>query len=343
LGVEHERDDAVTIGGIFLRDGEQAPRAGPARVEWCVPRGLETLDRGRREYGIAVRELLTLLPEGLGSLPRNYPLHVIQPAAQAVQVGRRRVAQWFGLRRRFDKWRDGAGAGAQECIDSRFGGSERHARDGLQAVCDAYNYLEDVVRDYPDVQVRIDESKIVDLPKLVEDAHVIVHRCGELVGGMFGCHMEYKDGQWLDKCLVSLLHLRFGQSAGLTVRYVCTIGGGDAGDVCGHKRGVLYPKTAAQTEDGLCTICDAERCSAHEVGVTYEAVADYGMVDIQVQEVSIVPRPRDPLARITERSVRNRELLSKLGEVPKPGELVLCHQCMYPCTGFSYWDEAAGR
>lgn len=213
--------------------------------------------------------------------------------------------------------------------------SEHHARAALQAICNAYNYLDDLSHDYPDCLVEIKPGDTRALKELLDNCHELVHRYGELVGGLFGCHMEYKDGAWYDSCLVSLLHLRFGNSSGFTARYLCVICGRAVGD-CEHLAGETYPMVAGVTNDGYCGICH-DRCDTHAVGSTCEVEAGVRLADIQLQEVSMVPRPRDPLTRITHRTVEPEMFVDRLGRVPEPGEPVLCHACMYPCEGFRHF------
>ena len=73
----------------------------------------------------------------------------------------------------------------------------------------------------------------------------------------------------------------------------------------------------------------------HEPGTAHEVIADVELADPVLREVTLTPRPRDPLCRISGRSVDDDSLLISLGRLPEPDEIVLDHSCMYPCTGFN--------
>jgi hypothetical protein len=67
---------------------------------------------------------------------------------------------------------------------------------------------------------------------------------------------------------------------------------------------------------------------------SYTVVAKARPADPRLREVTLTGRPRDPLARITGRSIDDDRLLDHLGRMPEQGEVVLDHSCMYPCMGF---------
>jgi hypothetical protein len=252
-------------------------------------------------------------------------------------VGRSRVERWFGLRRAFDARMDSLSDRWGANLIDEFNEAERHARSALQAVCNAYNYLDDLTYDYEGYVIEVRPGEDRPLEEVLDHCHHLVHRYGELVGGLFGCPVEYKDDDWYDTCVVSLLHLRFGNSAGFTARYICAVCGEGAGD-CHHNLGDSYPLTAGLNADGYCDICEDE-CEAHKVGSIYETEAGYRITDAMMQEVSLVRRPRDPLTRITHRSVNPERLIDRLGRLPEPGEPVLCHSCLYPCEGFRHLGD----
>jgi len=331
----------LTIGGTIIRYGEQAPRGGSGRASWCLFHGLEELRKARRDYGIALRLLIEVLPGGIGSLPEPYPLQSPHPRALGYTVGTRRVRQWFSLRKSFDERQEALDDPWRIRMETRLADAEGHARHALQAICNAYNFFDDITYDYPNALVEVSVGKTKRLVELIDDCHTMVHRFGELVGGFFGCEIEEANGVWFDRCLVSLLHLRFGNSTGFTARYVCVVCGADAGD-CDHRLGQSYSKIAGLTNDGNCNIC-GERCEAHVAGNTYEVPASYRITDIEVQEVSLVNRPRDPLTRIEKRSLDPRMLADHLGRPPEPGERVLDHACMFPCGGFSHYGVPQSR
>jgi hypothetical protein len=327
----------LAIKGRVLSWGVVPPAAGPARTQWCVDHGLKSLSDARREYGIAVREVMAHLPGGPRNLPHPYPLHEPHAKESALKIGRRRVKSWFELHNRLDSLdrnmrRKGALIFGTDCHMA-----EKAARASLQAAADAFNWLDDAYLDLGR-EILVDVGSFMDrqsppqsVGALVELAHATVHASGELVGGLFGCKIVYDDGRWYDQCVVALLHLRFGNSAGLRVRYECTVCRQDPSD-CEHEPGASYITSASRTEDG-CSIC-GQPCCEHVSGRLYKVIARARLADPRLREVSLIPRPRDPLARITARSIEDEHLLKHLGCMPGQGEVVLDHSCMYPCTGF---------
>lgn len=85
-------------------------------------------------------------------------------------------------------------------------------------------------------------------------------------------------------------------------------------------------------DDDVCSACDRAGCG-HAPGEPARVICGSLLADIDLVEVSLVPRPRDPLARITSREVDAEELAGMLGRAPRPGERVLDHSCMHHCSG----------
>lgn len=67
--------------------------------------------------------------------------------------------------------------------------------------------------------------------------------------------------------------------------------------------------------------------------------AGRSIVEADLHEVSIVSRPRDPLARIESINCEDDRMSEHFGFVPSPDSMLLCHDCMYRCTGFSGRDR----
>lgn len=267
-------------------------------------------------------------------MPPPYPLHARHPENLCDTVGHLRVEQWLRFRSalRSDRWHINA-------TEQDFRLAESQARSALKTACDAYDYIDDIAWDYPEHVLQLDGGELRTLEELLSRCHALAHRSGELVGGVFGCAFEHEDGHWYDRCRLSLMHLRFGSSAGFTARYVCTICKAAVGE-CLHERGIVYHVTATVTPEGFCDIC-GDRCEEHDPGATYGLRADLRLADIEMQEVSMVARPRDPLARIQKRSVDETTLRTVLGRVPHPDEHVECYLCMFPCRGFTQFSESA--
>ena len=325
---------------MVLRFGKLPPAAGPARTQWCVEHGLRALAESRKSYGAALRQVISHLPNGPDDLPAGYPLHVLHSRESALKIGRSRVRWWFGLRNQLNILDEKLQTGGMQHFGGVWRAAEKAARSALQGAADSYNWLDDARHDLSLGQL-VDVGSFIgrsatprSLDDLIDLSHAAVHNVGEVVGGLFGCPMEYEDGRWYDKCIVALTHLRFGNSAGLWMRYECAVCRKDPGD-CEHEPGISYPVQAVLTAGGSCSICGSAQCLVHQPGTTYEVVARAKLADPKLREVSLTPRPRDPLARISSRSVENRDLRAVLGRLPEPDEVVLDHGCMYPCQGFS--------
>lgn len=334
------QSQGLLIRGRILRWGPVPPASGPARTQWCAEHGLTALMESRRSYGTALRQVMAHLPNGPRDLPPIYPLHLPHSRESALKVGRTRVRSWFSLRRRLNDLDEDIHMHGLQLFDAEWQAAKKASRAALQNAADSYNWLDDARHDLDRGQL-IDIASFTGRPTaprslgdLIDLAHTTVHSLGEMVGGLFGCRMTYEDGRWYDECIVSLLHLRFGNSPGLWVRYECSVCRKDPGD-CAHEPGISYPLQAARTVDDDCTICGEAECSTHQPGTTYEVAAHAKLADPKLREVSLTPRPRDPLARISSRSVDDEDLRQRLGRLPKPDEVVLDHSCMYPCLGFS--------
>jgi hypothetical protein len=342
----HCAGQGLRIHGYALRWGELPPAAGPARISYCLQQGWEAFGKAQKHYGTAMRGVITRLPNGGHGLPPFYPLHELHDEETALAIGRQRVESWFALHKRIHardrRMRKEIGVGF---LGTQWDEVEKHSRAALGKAAEAFNWFDDARQDLGD-ETLIGIADSVDgsvdsrsVGSLVDASHALVHATGELVGGLFGCKMAYENGRWFDECIVALLHLRFGNSAGLNTRYECSVCHLDVGEGCGHEPGESYSVEATRTETGECTICDKQDCTIHIPGEVSEIVAQYQFADVDIREISLTPRPRDPLARITGRSVDDERFIRQMGRLPLEGELVLDHACMYPCRGFRDFPE----
>lgn len=188
---------------------------------------------------------------------------------------------------------------------------ESSARRSLGRAVDAFNFLEDT--------------------ELAEPAHVHAHKVAALAGGIFGCGIKYRQGTYWDTCPVSLMHSRLGMSVGFTSTRVCSLCGEDL-DLCEHLLDVLYEVQVHRSSEGICNACGRLGCS-HSDGEMALSYPRPVMGDAQIDEVSLVPRPRDPLARITEVEIDPQLLARSLGAEPS-GRSIRCFRCLRPCGGF---------
>ena len=222
--------------------------------------------------------------------------------------------------------------GSTSPLDHDFEASEGQLRAALQSAVEAYHWFDDVAKDLePDCVVLLSDAPRGTVSELCDRSHALVHQIGDVVGGLFGCVIEYDDGRWYEQCRTSLLHIPYGNSVGFSARHRCSICRTDPGD-CPHERGCTYKVVVSRTADGLCTACGSEACK-HSPGSVIEVPATSMVDDAILHEVSLTPRPRDPLARITAREIDSADLQQHLGRLPTPQDVIFDHTCMHQCEG----------
>jgi hypothetical protein len=335
--------EKFAIGGRVVRYGvELPPPSGRARVEFCIRQGIQAMVLGSNQYGRALRLVGTHLPKGLRSVPPTYPLDLQHQELQAKSIGRKRVETWFRNRNYLDDQEDAALLLGIRYLGKDWAFAEKSARDALSSAVDAFNWLDDVRQDleertpisvlsfFPSARRAMPEFPTVE--NLVESAHQLAHRTGELVGGLFGCQLVHDGKSWQKECPLSFLHIRLGMSPGMACRYACSICEQDPSE-CEHELGEAYAVAASRVE-GACNICRGDACG-HIPGDLYRVRARLSIIEADLREVSLVPRPRDPLARIERLGVDDDRMRQFHGFLPHPESTLLCHDCMYPCTGFS--------
>jgi hypothetical protein len=334
--------DGMRFKALIVRTGVPLPPpSGPARTTQCLGEGMQRLAAAERLHGEAMTRLGPLLPGGWRAAPPTLGLDVPGSGPLVRAAGRRRVSRWFRLARALQALRRTAQELGVAWVAVELDAAEAAARRGLAAAADAYNFFEDARWDLPTEARLVDEQNrdLGSLRDALSRAHALVHNLGALVGGLFGCELTHDDGDWFDECIASLLHVRYGNSMGFTARHVCTVCGDDFAD-CAHERGRTYGVAVARRDDGACTVCGARDC-AHLPGEVVEVRAHSMMADIDLHEVSMVPRPRDPLARITARQVDRARLEEVLGARVEAGMRLLGHDCMHQCEGFRRPDAGA--
>ncbi|HEU5033061.1 MAG TPA: hypothetical protein VFV01_49655 [Spirillospora sp.] len=262
----------------------------------------------------------------------------VLPRERGISYGKQRVEQWFSWHQRLK-----AVGIRTKANESTWGQAEQNARESLRHAVAAYNWLDDLTFELPSsVEILFDDdvkTRTFILGDAITEAHDLVHRTGELVGGIFGCRLKHDKGDWKSECQVSISHLRFGFSPGMLVRHLCNVCGVDPGD-CDHEVGEEYMSTVSRFE-GHCNVCNKAECG-HLVGSTIKLVACEMNAGIDIHEVSLVARPRDPLARLSSRGIDDEELIDFFGFLPAPDAHLLCHECMYPCAGFKYLPDHQG-
>ena len=200
--------------------------------------------------------------------------------------------------------------------------TERLARDALSSAVRAFNLL----GDFPEA----------------DDAHRLIHELGMFVSRHFGCEIVLEDGLWRWSCPVIIAHLRFGQSAGFTAKRICSIcREGIMSERCPHMPNQHY-KVAV--EDVAHCPCGSEDCTKHQTGAVIDVRPTAIIDEADLEEISWVARPRDPLARIQTVSYTTEQISSLMGgvEIPPNVHVIECFHCRQTCTGL--WDfETLGK
>lgn len=137
------------------------------------------------------------------------------------------------------------------------------------------------------------------------DCFARAHNLGLRVQRHYGCSVAYEsevDG-YTNECGIFGLHSRFGTSPGGPAKSLCSIcQAPDFG--CSHIPEVVY---------------DDHRC--HRVIVRWD-----------VEEISIVRRPRDPRSYKLFVSESRTDVEKRTGVKPRPGEPIQCEHCL-SCDG----------
>lgn len=301
------------------------PAAGPARRAALEAEGRRLLAEARRGYGAVLAQVLIAAGSDVPppvDLDRPWSLH----AGRALVAARR--ARWQETRRLLaraaDQFASSSLAASRELRAACLMRLEERARGALDAAVDAFDHLEDT--------------------DLASEAHAWAHTIGELVAGLFGCPARRENDRWFDVCRLSLMHLRVGLSAGFVARRLCSVCDQDLSNLagCGHTHGATYSRVAALRSDGSCTICGNVECLTHKLDEAYPVLAhaQVGHVD-RLDDISPVPRPRDPLARYTAVEIP-AYALAVLPNHDVAKASLYCEWCVAPCTGFTSAEEAFG-
>lgn len=189
--------------------------------------------------------------------------------------------------------------------------AERLARGALADFRGAMNWLEDT----PDFDV----------------AHILLDEAGRWIRETFGCWLQRESTTYSRTCPADLAHIRIGFSPGMTnVVRECTVCGQDPRH-CRHIKGRTYP-AVCRIVGGDCNLCGAEVCD-HQDGEPGDVVCTHWIVSCEVIEISLVPRPAQPMARIHKESMSLKELADSLGPGWVPGMDVSCDRCLRVCLG----------
>jgi len=163
-----------------------------------------------------------------------------------------------------------------------------------------------------------------------------LHDVGRLIHGIFGCQLEFKDGLYWVTCPVMLSHSKGGFSMGGAGNAICSICGSGILD-CPHVKGLTYDGVVAKRHHDICNICGQRECN-HKEGETYNGVRAFAIVtELNLNHVSFVQNPANPLCVVHSYSVPKSDLLEMLPEDERNrviyGETIIdCHHCLV-CRG----------
>lgn len=341
----------MRVHGRVIRSGVPLPpAAGPIRLAMMYQDGVEALRKSARLYGKCCRSMAQTWGLDLSQTPsweatnefiQHHDLHSMEAQKEFLIEtwggAERRLRYEINQRMRISPFHAGASAlRTDEFFHRRYKemGKALYAQPSAQVGVDPWSDLESSAR--VSLARAVDAFNFLEDTELAELAHQHAHKVAALVGGVFGCDIQYSEDAYWDTCPISLMHRRWGMSVGFTATRRCSLCGEDL-DLCEHLLDTLYELQIKHTADGTCNACGRHGCS-HIDGDVVSTHPHAIMGDWQVHEVSWVSRPRDPLARFTRVEFDPQILAYNLGEEPN-GRNVRCYRCLHPCEGFATLQE----
>ncbi len=178
---------------------------------------------------------------------------------------------------------------------------------------------------------------------LEDRQHQLLHKIGRWKRRSLGCSIFFNGKTYAQRCPVAIAHKKMGFSMGFTATRICSICRSDlASDECPHFRDRSYWVRGGADADGPCRVCTQDVCK-HRADTLYR-VSVVGIISAQsnmvLHEISIVRKPAQPEARLTEIPIDTGELARHLGVNFLPGVSVSCDQCVGKCPGFT---EVSGQ
>jgi hypothetical protein len=148
-----------------------------------------------------------------------------------------------------------------------------------------------------------------------------------------GCRLNWDGSKYLQACPVALAHVRAGWSLGGSALKACSLCGEDLMD-CPHSLHRRYETPGGPSSLGLCRVCGQADCVDHSPDERYEVYPIAIVTDLNVEEISLVSRPKNRAARIMLQTVDMADVLAVADDDFAPGDLVRCDRCIYDCSGF---------
>lgn len=180
-----------------------------------------------------------------------------------------------------------------------------------------------------------------------------LHTLGERIHDRFGYEVEYRDRSYWVNCPVLLSHSRGGFSVGGRGRTICSVCGEEIFN-CPHVKGRAYDGITARKINGERCNIRGERLCGHIPGNTYDHVRVFSVVvEMDLNHVSFVENPANPLAVVHNYSLTQTDMLSALPEEERDSfeygkTTVRRHHCKI-CNGVGegrpayLWEAASPR
>lgn len=205
-------------------------------------------------------------------------------------------------------------AAAQSALvaDADSSAAEGEAREALSAYASALNWAEDT--------------------NLEDTVHQEMDRAAAWVRQTFGCTVAREGTEYFQRCPVALAHTRVGLSVGGYAHKRCSLCGDDLSE-CPHLPGVAYLVPGGPDDLGWCRVCLREQGCEHASDQTYRAGLVSTIVEMTLEEVSIVAKPAQPDARLSSISISVDDLRRALGDRFVAGMDVSCDRCLKACAG----------
>jgi len=172
--------------------------------------------------------------------------------------------------------------------------------------------------------------------ELEQRQHELLHRLGRWTRRNLGCELSFDGKRYAQACPVAIAHKRFGNSVGYVGRHECSICGCDLSE-CEHIVGRSYWIRGGPLDRRACAMCLRMNCT-HSPNRLYRVPVIRIVRDAQLHEISIVARPAQPEARLTELPIETAALKAALGPEFTVGMSVSCDKCLGDCWGFDGLD-----
>jgi len=173
--------------------------------------------------------------------------------------------------------------------------------------------------------------------EIEEAQHELMHRIGHWTRKNFSCHLGFDEEGYYRECPLDIAHTRIGMSIGFTANRVCSLCGNDLSE-CPHMPGRAYWARGGAGATGKCRVCREASCR-HRPDRLYRAQVVSIVESGELREISFVPRPANPEARLTRIPVSTTDLAEAIGSSFIRGINVSCNKCLGPCPGFSDFGD----